>query len=382
MTIYLTVLGTCLFILGMVALIIGAGNLIHFHLVKKRVRPLTDGEKISVVIPARNEEANLPQLLDSFMHQTYRNYEVVIIDDASTDRTWEIIESYMKRDSRIHGYKTDPDRKLAKSGKINALLQAIEHATGDYLYCTDADTIHGPDAISFGYAIMKRKNLDIISGFPTERCKSFIGSISMSSMLLSFIYVPHFLARFHNLSLFTVAIGQFIMMKRKSYDEIGGYTAVGTQTCDDMAIAKHFVRCGKKYQLVPISDHVTCNMYTARKDAFYGIARSIGALITTQWYVLILIVFILLAFLQIVAAPIMILIPALWSINIYGMLMMTLGIVALCVIWALCALEVGYPFKVAISCIAVFWQIGHMYLYGLILKLRGRKFIWKGRAVD
>ena len=382
MTIYLMILGICLFIMGMIALVFGVGNLIHFHLVKKRVKPLEDGEKVSVVIPARNEEANLPQLLESFTRQTYRNYEVIVIDDASTDRTWEIIESYMKRDSRIHGYKTDPDRKLAKSGKINALLQAIEHATGDYLYCTDADTIHNPDAISFGYAIMKKKDLDIISGFPTERCKSFIGSISMSSMLLSFIYVPHFLARFHSMPLFTVAIGQFIMMKRKSYDEIGGYTAVGTQTCDDMAIAKHFVRCGKKYHLVPISDHVTCNMYTARKDAFYGIARSIGALITTQWYVLLLIALILLAFLQIVISPIMILIPALWQMDMTAMILMTIGIVVINVVWGLCALEMGYPLKVACSCIAAFWQIGHMYLYGLILKIKGKKFIWKGRAVD
>ena len=382
MSIYLMILGICLFIMGMIALVFGAANLIHFHLVKKRVKPLTDGEKVSVVIPARNEEANLPQLLDSFTKQTYKNYEVVIIDDASTDRTWEIIESYMKKDSRIHGYKTDPNRRLAKSGKINALLQAIEHATGDYLYCTDADTIHKPDAISFGYAIMKKKNLDIISGFPTEKCKSFIGSISMSSMLLSFIYVPHFMARFHNIPLFTVAIGQFIMMKKSTYDEIGGYTAVGTMTCDDMAIAKHFVKCGKKYHLVPISDHVTCNMYTARKDAFYGIARSIGALITTQWYVLILIAFILLAFLQIVLSPIMILIPALWHINMTAMLLMTIGIVVLNVIWGLCALEMGFPLKVACSCIAAFWQIGHMYLYGLVLKIRGKKFIWKGRAVD
>ena len=201
-------------------------------------------------------------------------------------------------------------------------------------------------------------------------------------MLLSFIYVPHFMARFISTPLFTVAIGQFIMMKKSSYDEIGGYTAVGAMTCDDMAIAKHFVRCGKKYHFVPISDHVTCNMYTARKDAFYGIARSIGALITTQWYVLILIFFILLAFLQIVLSPIMILIPALWHISTTAMLMMTIGIVLLNVIWALTALEMGFPFKVAISCIIAFWQIGHMYLYGLVLKLKGKKFIWKGRAVD
>lgn len=382
MPIYMMILGTCLLVMGFGAMIIGGANLFHFHLIKKRVKPLEDGEKISVVIPARNEEANLPQLLDSFTRQTYRNYEVIIIDDASTDRTWEIIESYMEKDPRIHGYKADPEKHLAKSGKINALLQAIEHATGDYLYCTDADTIHEPDAIAFGYACMKKKDLDIISGMPTEKCKSFLGSISMASMLFSFVYVPHFLARFQGIPLFTVAIGQFIMMKKSSYDEIGGYTAVGEKTCDDMAIAKHFVRCGKKYHFVPISNKVTCNMYTARKDAFYGIARSIGALISTKWYVLVLIFFVLLAFLQIILSPVMILIPALWRISSAAMWMVTIGNVAFSVSWALCAHEMGYPFKVAILGIATFLQIARMYLYGLVLKLRGRKFIWKGRAVD
>ena len=288
----------------------------------------------------------------------------------------------MKKDSRIHGYKTDPDRKLAKSGKINALLQAIEHATGDYLYCTDADTIHNPEAIAFGYSVLKERGLDIISGFPEERCKSFIGTISMSSMLLSFIFIPHYLAKRINISLFTVAIGQFIMMERKAYEEIGGYTAVGAETCDDMAIAKQFVKCGKKYSFVPISRHVICNMYTARKDAFYGIARSIGGLISTKWYVLILVFFILLFFLQIIVAPFMLLVIPLWHINQMAMLFIALGFFFLWFVWAMSALETQFPLKVAIAFGPAVWQIGHMYVYGLKMKIKGKKFIWKGRAID
>ena len=146
MTLFLTIITLLTSILGLWALLCSALNtfFFHFHDRKARKMDMKGGEKVSVIIPARNEEEKLPRLLESLTHQEYENYEVLVIDDQSTDSTWEIIEKFSRLDPRIKGYRSDRNVKLSPYGKINALLQLIPHATGDILLCTDSDTIHEP----------------------------------------------------------------------------------------------------------------------------------------------------------------------------------------------------------------------------------------------
>ena len=110
---------------------------------------------VSIIIPARNEEENLPRLLSSLIKQTYKNIEILVINDQSSDGTEEVIEKYEKLDSRVHGYKTEPGLVISKHGKMNALLQLIPYAKGEFLLATDADTQHATTALSVTVKMMQ-----------------------------------------------------------------------------------------------------------------------------------------------------------------------------------------------------------------------------------
>lgn len=381
MHIYLTIFSIVLCAFGFYTLFMSVANIIHFRNIEKKAKLHRTGELVSVIIPARNEENNLPRLLDSLLKQSYKNLEILVIDDASSDRTWEIMKSYAEKDSRLRIFQSDPNIKRARNGKVNALLQLIGHAKGEYLYATDADTEHGEDAVAFAYSVMKDRSLDIISGYPKEKCESYMGSVNMSAMILTLTCIPHFLARFISIPAFAVAIGQFIMMKKDSYEEVGGYESIKDKTCDDMSIANRFVKCGKKYHFIPISDHVRCNMYNERKQAFKGIARSVNGAVPMSVAAIPVIAVILLFFFHIVAAPAFSLCYPLWSTYFLQMELLTFGWVAFYFSWFLCCTECGIPARVALSCPIAIFQTAMMYLYGVGIKISGKSFIWKGRQI-
>src|ERR1700733_11219418 len=101
---------------------------------------------VSVIIPARNEEAKLGRCLASLIEQDYSNYEIVVIDDCSTDRTAKIIEEFSQKSARITAVKA-LEKSAGWLGKCSALVQGYAHASGEYLLFTDADTWHRPNSI-------------------------------------------------------------------------------------------------------------------------------------------------------------------------------------------------------------------------------------------
>src|SRR5947208_949111 len=109
---------------------------------------------ISVVIPARNEEGKIARCLESLAKQNYPNYEILVIDDRSTDRTGDIIAEIAARYPHIKPLKgkENPDGWI---GKCNALNEAVAHASGEWIVFTDADTCHFPNSLrdSVTYAL-------------------------------------------------------------------------------------------------------------------------------------------------------------------------------------------------------------------------------------
>ena len=104
---FLSILAAIPLIFGIWCFICTMANTLFFrrhH--KKATKQIIEGKKkVSVVIPARNEEEHLPRLLDSLLNQDYPNYEVIVIDDQSTDKTWEIIQRYMAKSHKIRGFQ-------------------------------------------------------------------------------------------------------------------------------------------------------------------------------------------------------------------------------------------------------------------------------------
>ena len=121
---------------------------------------------VSVLVPARDEERNIARCLDSLLAQTYTNYEIVVLDDQSTDRTWEILREYEQANpGKVRAVKGVPLSESGWCGKPHAMHQLSKHARGEYLLFTDADTIHGPESVAWAVTNMEWHKADCVSGF-------------------------------------------------------------------------------------------------------------------------------------------------------------------------------------------------------------------------
>lgn len=372
-------------IVGLYAFITTMVNIVYFSIMNKtdRIADPVNGPKVSVIIPARNEELNLGRLLDSLIKQTYKNIEILVINDQSTDNTASVIARYMKKDKRIKGFETTQGLKITKNGKINALLQVIPYASGEYMLMTDADCAHATHAIEHTLDMMLMHKLSIISGFPTELCESYWGSISMASMLFANVLVPQALLHRLQLASMTFAIGQFIMVNRNDYLEVGGYEILGDDVvCDDMSIVKEFVKKKKKYGFVNLSEDVACYMYHERKEAFRGIERSVVGLFPAKPRVILLLIPLVFALLLMALSPVISLIGFLLLPNEYVFsVMLFLGWFMLYVAWFCGSRNINYRKLISISCPLTLIVLCWLYIHGVYRRLSGKNFVWKGRTI-
>ena len=380
MEIWLSLYIALMSILGIYGIVNVILNLIYFHIMGKAEKH-TDGPLISVVIPARNEEGNIGNLLDSMVSQDYGNIEILVINDQSTDRTGEILEEYRKKDSRIQVFSTDPGRQYHVNGKINALLQLIPHAKGEYILATDADTVHKSDCISFAYSVMKAHSLDIISGFPKELCHSYFGNICMSAMMLTTVFIPQWFIHRFPIPAASFAIGQFIMMKKSAYDETGGYDRIKGEICDDIGIVRLFVRSGKKYSFIDLSKHSACLMYRTAKESFKGIERSIAGVIPPKITMLLPIVIAVVALLHIALSPIAAAMLLLSEGLTTGSATMLAGTVLFIAGWFIGCKAFRWQKRISISCPLTLIVVCAMYIHGLFRSITGKGFEWKGRII-
>ena len=380
MSTYLAIYAALMAIIGIYAMLTTLLNLRHFRKLGN-VKDHTEGPLISIIIPARDEEASIGRLLDSLSKQTYRNIEILVMNDQSSDRTREIVLEHRKDDPRIRCYDSDTEKKLHSNGKINALLQLIPHAKGEYILATDADTYHASDCIAHAYSIMKDHDLDIISGFPTELCPSFAGTVNISAMMLTNTLIPHFLVYHIPLPSATFAIGQFIMMRKKAYDETGGYTKIKGYM-DDVGIARLFVRNKKNFAFISISKYVACYMYTNASEAFRGIERSIAGIFPPKAISFIPILCLVTILVHIALSPAAVI--ALFALEGFSSAFgaMLVGVLSFFISWYLACRKAGWRKLISIAAPLTIIQICVMYIHGLYNRFTGKGFIWKGRKIS
>lgn len=382
MTPFTNIFSIIMVITGVFALFVTIANMIYFKKMRKpKKRTLKKKPLVSVIIPARDEEANLPRLLNSLIKQTYKNIEILIINDQSTDRTEEIIKEFEAKDKRIHGYHTSKDLKISKHGKINAILQLLPFAKGEYLLATDADTQHATTSIELSLQMMQDHNLDIMSGFPTQLCSSTFASILISSMMFVNIFIPHFLFYVLQRPEFTFAIGQYIIMRRDSYYEVGGYGCIQNEVVDDMGIVRLFVKKHKKYAFVNLSELVACYMYKKPAEAFKGIERSIMGVFPAKAIILPLMFIFVLYLSLLVVAPIFLLV----NVCLYGLsqfpVLLFIGWILFGMAWYIGCRNINFRALVSLASPVSLAGICSMYIHGLYRRLSGKNFIWKGREI-
>lgn len=263
-------------------------SLIGFCLVLLRFAPLARGknhkrpvgedqntigvESVSIVIPARNEAANLPTLLKSLSLVNHQNLEIVVIDDESTDWTREVAESFALEHPRMNiKVIAGQPRPPGWTGKNWACHQGFHASTGRWLLFTDADTEHLPNSLPFALKAMRDEDLDLLSATPIHRCEAWwekgLGPFQLLLFLSTAAFSKPRLGR-------VFAIGQYLLFKRESYERQGGHEAIREILCDDLELARRCLAQNGRYRVEGRVPLFRVRMYATIQDFVDGWRRN------------------------------------------------------------------------------------------------------------
>jgi chlorobactene glucosyltransferase len=236
---------------------------------------ILDGPLVSVMVPARNEEHNIERCLNSLRHQLYKNYEILVLNDNSTDNTLNILNRIAAEDPRITVINGAP---LPEDwyGKPFALNQLSRQAKGEIFLFTDADTVHSPASVSWAVTNLIGLKADMISGYVGQMFLSFgeVITVPLMFFLTSFV-IPLFINRYTKLSFFSAAIGQYIVIRRDVFYNVGGCEIFKKKTSEDIYLARYVKRMGYSTRFLNITEHVKCRMYKGFHSAIQGIGKNI-----------------------------------------------------------------------------------------------------------
>ena len=249
-------------------------NLVFSPVLKKQETPLRP--LISVLIPARNEETNIATLLNDLKNQSYKNIEVIVFNDQSTDRTAEITSDFCTIDKRYRLVHSDelPEGWL---GKNNACHQLAKKASGEYLLFLDADVRIQSGLIESLTAQMHRHNLRLISVFPKQIMKTMGEKITvpvMNSILLSLL--PMILTRESPRPSLAAANGQLMFFEKNTYLQVWPHEQVKNQMVEDILIARLYKKKGFAMQCMTGNETISCRMYHSLFDSILGFSRNVA----------------------------------------------------------------------------------------------------------
>jgi len=205
--------------------------------------------KVSVIVPARNEEEFISKCLDSLLDQDYQNYEIVVIDDSSEDSTGQIIKKYAEKHPKIIHVSARP-KPEDWMGKNWACMEGYKKATGELLLCTDSDTKYSQNVISLAVAHLESTKIDALTVIPKMLCLDNWTKITLP-MLSTFLHTRFSALRVNDPSKKTgYFFGSFFIIKRAVYEAIGTHEGVKHEIIEDGALGKKVKESGFKLKMV------------------------------------------------------------------------------------------------------------------------------------
>lgn len=224
--------------------------------------------KVSIILPARNEEEFISACLDSLLKQDYENYEIIAINDSSTDSTVKIIESFSKTNSKIILVNAKP-KPRGWMGKNWACMEGCKKATGNILLFTDADTIHSKSVISTSVSHLISKNLDALTVIPKMVSKDLWTKVTLP-MISIFLHTRFSALKVNNPKKNTgYFFGSFFIIKREVYEKIGMHEGVKQEIIEDGALGKKVKSSGYKMRMVR-GEHLVDAVWARDKNTLWN----------------------------------------------------------------------------------------------------------------
>jgi chlorobactene glucosyltransferase len=268
--------------------------------------------KVSVILPARNEEKYIAKCLDSLINQSYPNFEIVAVNDSSSDRTGEIIQRYNKLNSKVVvaiNAELKPEEGPEEwTGKNWACYQGYLNSTGEILLFTDADTVHSRCAMSLAVTYLIKQNLDALTAIPKILSEDNIWIKIILPLLWTLSYAKYSALRANNpKSKIGYFFGSFFIITRSTYEAVGTHKAVKTEIVEDGALGRKAKEEKFKLRVVRGEKYIDATWARDFNTLWHGLHRLMiplyqrertnALLMTVSSFLLLLLPFIVLPFL-------------------------------------------------------------------------------------
>ena len=353
-------------------------NLFTFVRVKRVLEIDYQDPFISVLVPARNEERGIRECIDSLCNQVYSSYEVLVLDDGSTDSTPDILKELKEQYPDTLTIITGSLLPNEWVGKSHACHQLSMKAKGEYLLFTDADTIHSPYSLLSLVRTSRHYQADLLTAVPNQKMSSFWEHLMIPFMhVLYHGYLPNSMIYSNHDSRFSAANGQVMLFRYDAYQEIDGHKSVKTSLVEDIDIAKKIKQNKSKVVLANAIDVVSCSMYSGFDEVFMGFSKNFYSGLSEKFSIFFFFIFHL--FTAYVLPPIIV-IFALISGNAelmqWGLLLTILGMFIRLSSTIQFSLPFFHVFLQPLSALFAIVVAGNSFLWSL--PKSGRK--WKGRT--
>lgn len=274
--IILVIVVTCaLIIIALTAVL----NTLTFPRLGQKNSEMGAGEKplVSILIPARNEAGVIARTIRSLLQQTYPHFEIILLDDQSTDNTAEIAAQAAVGDSRVQiiSGAALPDGWLGKNWACQQLSQV---ARGDYLIFTDADVYWSADALDWLMLLAGQTGADLLTIWPTQDTVTWGERLTVPLIALVVLgYLPLVAVHYLPWAVFAAANGQCMAFRRDAYMQVGAHAAVRDQIVEDVAFARRVKAAGLRLRMADGASKIRCRMYQDWPSVRDGFSKNILA---------------------------------------------------------------------------------------------------------
>jgi chlorobactene glucosyltransferase len=262
----------------------GWGALLVYNVVKLRGVPRlraadasrfpSDAPLVSVLVPARNEASRiLEEAVRSIAAQDYPNVEVVVVDDRSTDRTYELLHNLSRAEPRLRAVRGEP-LPPGWTGKVWALEQAKRHARGTWLLATDADVVFEPAAVRAAMSAAFRGRLDAITLLPQIGADTFWARTIMPVAAWGITMTIPIDKTNDPASPVALGCGGFFLMRRQAHDAAGGYEAIRGAVLDDVGTARALKSTGARLRIENGEELLYTPMYGSLAEVWHGFSKN------------------------------------------------------------------------------------------------------------
>lgn len=253
------------------------GNLVMFPVLTPASRnPPKAKPKVSLLIPARNEAATLPETLPRVLQQP-EALEILVLDDQSNDGTGEVLASFAAQDARLKPLQGKP-LPLGWSGKNWACQQLAETARGEILIFTDADVLWRESTLAALLTFRESHHAEFVSVWPRQLTRSFWERVTVPLVDMILLgWLPYWAVRRLPFAAFSAGNGQLMLWTRRAYTTVGTHAAFRNEVLEDVRMAQRAKACGLNVALALGGSVLGVRMYQNPRAMLEGFSKNVLA---------------------------------------------------------------------------------------------------------